>query len=80
VGFRAAEHLLKCRYRRIWLLLGNTRYVSHRLNRQGFEDAHSAAGLTVDAALVTEMELKVEDGYAATRRLMEMLVLLRHWW
>ncbi len=72
VGFAAAEHLLKCRYRRIGLVLGNTRYVSHRLYRQGFEEAHAAAGFAVDPGLVTEAELSVEEGYASTRRLMAL--------
>lgn len=72
VGYAAAEHLLKCRYRRIGLLSGNTRYISHRLSQQGFEEAHAAAGVTHDSALITEVELNVEGGYAGTRRLMEL--------
>jgi DNA-binding LacI/PurR family transcriptional regulator len=72
VGFTAAEHLLKCRYRRIGLVVGNRRYVSHRLYQQGFEAAHAAAGQTVDPALVTEIELDVDGGYKGTRRLMEL--------
>jgi DNA-binding LacI/PurR family transcriptional regulator len=72
VGFTAAEHLLKSRYRRIGLLVGNTRYVSHRLYQQGFEQAHASAGLGVHPTLVAEMELTVEGGYEGTRRLMEL--------
>ena len=72
VGFTAAEHLLKCRYRRIGLLAGNRRYVSHRLYQQGFENAHAAAGQAVDPAMVTEIELNVEGGFEGTRRLMEL--------
>jgi DNA-binding LacI/PurR family transcriptional regulator len=72
VGFTAAEHLLKCRYQRIGLLLGNRRYASHRLYQQGFEQAHVAAGLSVQPTLVTEIELNLEGGYAGTRQLMEL--------
>jgi DNA-binding LacI/PurR family transcriptional regulator len=70
VGFTAASNLLQCGYRRIGLLLGSTQYVSHRLNLQGFHDAHSAAGVEADPALVTEIELNMDGGYAATRKLM----------
>ncbi len=72
VGFMAAEHLLKYRYRRIGLLSGNTRYVSNRLYQQGFEQAHAAAGLAVEPALVTEIELNLEGGYEGARRLMQL--------
>jgi DNA-binding LacI/PurR family transcriptional regulator len=72
VGFTAAEHLLSCRYQRIGLLLGNRRYASHRLYQQGFEQAHAAAGPAVDPALITEIELNLDGGYAGTRRLMEL--------
>ena len=72
VGFSAAEHLLKCRYRRIGLLAGNIRYVSHKLYQEGFEEAHAAAGVAIDPALMTEIELNVEGGYEGTRRLMEL--------
>jgi DNA-binding LacI/PurR family transcriptional regulator len=72
VGFTAAEHLLKCRHLRIGMLAGNTRYISHRLYQQGFEEAHAAVGLAVDPALVTEIELNVKGGYEGTRRLMDL--------
>lgn len=71
VGFTAAEHLLKEGYRHIGLLVGNTRYISHRLYQQGFQQAHAAAGLTADPELITEIELNNEGGYEGTRRLME---------
>ena len=71
VGYTAASHLLQCGYRRIGLLLGNPRYVSHSLYLKGFHDAHAAAGLNYDPALVTEVELNVDGGYAGTRKLME---------
>jgi LacI family transcriptional regulator len=72
VGVTATEHLLNCRHRRIGLLLGGTRYISHRLYQQGFQAAHEAAGLAVDPALITEIELNIEGGYAGTRRLMAL--------
>lgn len=72
VGFTAAEHLLRCRYRRIGLLAGNKRYISHALYQRGFEEAHSAAGVEADQALATEIELNVDGGYEGTRRLMEL--------
>lgn len=71
VGRTAASHLLQCGYRRIGLLLGNPQYASHRLYLKGFEEAHAAAGVSPDAALVAEIELNMEGGYEATRRLME---------
>ena len=71
VGFSAASYLLQCGYRRIGLILGSTRYVSHRLYHQGFLDAHAAAGLAVDPAMVTETELNTGGGYVATQTLME---------
>jgi LacI family transcriptional regulator len=71
VGFTAASHLLQCGYRRIGLLLGSPQYVSHRLYLKGFHDAHAAAGVDADPALVTEIELNMDGGYAGTRKLME---------
>jgi DNA-binding LacI/PurR family transcriptional regulator len=71
IGFTAAEHLLKCGYRRIGLLVGKKSYMSHRLYRQGFQQAHSVAGIEVDPSLISEIELNVEGGYAGTRALME---------
>ena len=71
VGFTAARYLLQCGYRRIGLLLGSPQYVSHRLYLKGFHDAHAAAGVEPDPALVTEIELNMDGGYAATRKLME---------
>src|SRR6266567_8435703 len=70
VGFTAARHLLQCGYRRIGLLLGSPQYVSHRLYLKGFHDAHTATGVDPDPALVTEIELNMDGGYAATRMLM----------
>jgi len=67
----ATEHLVECGYRRIGLLLGNTRYPRHRLYQQGFQQAHATAGVVVDRKLVTEIELNLEQGYAATERLMK---------
>ena len=71
VGLTAARYLLQCGYRRIGLLLGSPQYVSHRLYLKGFHDAHAAAGVEPDPALVTEIELNMDGGYAATRKLME---------
>jgi len=71
VGFTAANYLLQCGYRRIGLLLGSPQYVSHRLYRKGFHEAHAGAGVDPDPDLVTEIELNMHGGYAATRTLME---------
>jgi len=38
---------------------------------EGFHDAHTAAGVDADPALVTEIELNMDGGYAGTRKLME---------
>ena len=70
VGFEAADHLLKCGYRRIGLLLGLQQYMSHRMYLKGYQDAHAAAGAAVDPALIVEIELNPESGYGATRQLM----------
>ncbi len=72
IGFAAAEHLLRCGYRRIGLLLGKTSYMSHRLYRMGFQQAHAAAETEVDPNLISEIDLNVEGGYAGTRALMEV--------
>jgi LacI family transcriptional regulator len=72
VGLSATQHLLERGYRRIGLLSGSARYSSHRLYQQGFYDAHTAARLAVDPAMVTEVELNNEGGYEGTRRLMRL--------
>jgi DNA-binding LacI/PurR family transcriptional regulator len=71
VGLTAARYLLQCGYRRIGLLLGSPQYVSHRIYLKGFHDAHAAAGVDPDPALVAEIELNMDGGYAATRKLIE---------
>jgi LacI family transcriptional regulator len=71
VGFTAASYLLLCGYRRLGLLLGSAQYVSHRLYLKGFHEAHAATGVEPDPALVAEIELNMDGGYAATRTLME---------
>ena len=71
VAISAVEHLLRSGYHRIGLLLGKTCYLSHKLYRAGFEQAHAAARIAVDPALITEIELNVEGGYAGTRALMD---------
>jgi LacI family transcriptional regulator len=72
VGFTAASYLLQCGYRRIGLLLGSPQYISHRLYLKGFEEAHAAARVDADPALVAEIELNADGGYAATRKLMSL--------
>lgn len=68
-GVLATEHLLACGHRRIGLLLGSERYVSHRLYLQGFHKLMSASdGVTEH---VSEIELTPEDGYRATRAMMQ---------
>jgi hypothetical protein len=52
--------------------LGNTQYISHGLHLKGFHEAHAAARVDVDPALVTEIELNADGGYAATRELMTL--------
>lgn len=71
VGFTAAQHLLENGYRRIGLLVGKTSYASHKLYQQGFHQAHTAAGIKPDPALITEIELNVEGGHAGTLRVMD---------
>lgn len=71
VGFAAAQHLLEYGYRRIGLLIGKTSYASHRLYQEGFHQAHAAAGMEADPALITEIELNVEGGHDGAVRLME---------
>ena len=71
IGFTAAEHLFKCGYRRIGLLVGKTSYMSHRLYREGFQQAHAAARIKLDLSLISEIELNVEGGYGGARSLME---------
>lgn len=71
VGLVAARHLLESGYRRIGLLLGRTDYASHRLYREGFYDAHAAASVPVDPALITEIELNVQGGHEGAGRLIE---------
>lgn len=71
VGYEAAAYLLQCGYRRIGLLLGLQQYMSHRMYLKGFRDAHAAAAVALDAALIVEIELNPDSGYRATRQLME---------
>lgn len=74
IGFTAAEHLVKCGYRRIALLVGKTSYMSHRLYREGFQQALAAARIKLDPSLISEIELNVEGGYTGTQALMERKV------
>jgi DNA-binding LacI/PurR family transcriptional regulator len=67
----ATEFLIQSGYRRIALLSGDPRYVSHELYRRGFEDAHAAAKLPILPPLMQTIELRAEEGYAATRRVLE---------
>jgi DNA-binding LacI/PurR family transcriptional regulator len=71
VGYMAAEHLLHCGYRRIGLLSGKAPYASHRLYRSGFQQAHADSGVPVDPALIVEIELNAEGGYAGAAALIE---------
>ncbi len=73
-GVLATEHLLACGHRRIGLLLGNDRYVSHRLYLEGFRKALSDAGVEIAPELVSTVELTPEDGHRATRALMQFAV------
>jgi DNA-binding LacI/PurR family transcriptional regulator len=52
--------------------LGNTQYIGRGLYLKGFHEAHAAARVDVDPALVTEIELNADGGYAATRKLMTL--------
>lgn len=68
---QATAYLLGCGYRRIGILLGDTRYISHQLYSSGYEEAHAAAGLKVDPSLMVTIELNAEEGYAGTERLIK---------
>ncbi|HEY7211890.1 MAG TPA: LacI family DNA-binding transcriptional regulator [Bryobacteraceae bacterium] len=70
VAITAARHLFEAGHRRVGLLLGRTSYASHRLYQEGFYQAHNTAKIAADAALITEIELNVEGGYAGTRQIM----------
>jgi LacI family transcriptional regulator len=71
VSRKATDYLLASGYRRIAILLGDTRYVSHCLYSDGYRQAHATAGVAVDPALVQTIELGAEEGYAATCRLLK---------
>jgi DNA-binding LacI/PurR family transcriptional regulator len=66
----AAEFLINCGYRRIALLSGDPGYVSHELYQRGYEEAHAACALSIDPALIERIELRAEEGYAGTRRVL----------
>jgi DNA-binding LacI/PurR family transcriptional regulator len=71
VSRRATAYLIQSGYRRIGILFGDTSYISHQLYRRGYEEAHAAAGLKVDALLMETIELNAEEGYCGTERLMK---------
>lgn len=71
-GTVATEHLIACGYKRIGLLLGNRRYISHRLYHQAFVEAHKAAGLSLAPERITEIELNNDGGYAGTQQLLDL--------
>jgi LacI family xylobiose transport system transcriptional regulator len=70
VSCQATEYLIGCGYRNIAMLAGDPQYVSHDLYRRGFLDAHQAAGLLADPSLMETIELRAEEGYSGTERLM----------
>ena len=71
VSRKATAYLLKTGYHRIGILLGDTSYVSHRMYLEGYQQAHSDAGVPMDASLTETIELGAEEGYAATSRLLK---------
>lgn len=71
-GRLAAEHLIRKGHRRIAFLGGFSQLSSRQERKQGFDDAHRDAGLTVDEALVIESPATREGGTQAIEKLLSL--------
>ena len=71
-GYRATRHLLEQGYRRIAHFSGPQHLNIYKLRRLGYEDALREYHLPVDEALIVVGDMKVKDGSAAMRQLLEL--------
>ncbi len=71
-GYRATKHLLEQGYRRIAHFGGPQHLNIYKHRRQGYEDALREHGLPVAEELLTICDMKMEDGVAGMRRLLQL--------
>lgn len=67
----AVDHLLELGHRRIGMVTGRPDLVSAQLRERGYREAHAAAGLTVDEALLASGTFEPEPAHAAARFLLD---------
>ena len=71
-GYRATKHLLEQGYRCIAHFGGPQHLNIYKHRRQGYEDALREHGLPVVEELLTICDMKMEDGIAGMRRLLQL--------
>jgi LacI family transcriptional regulator len=69
---QAVRHLLHLGHRRIAAITGPRGRMATEERLRGYDEAMAAAGLPPDARLVVESNFKVEGGFDATARLLEL--------
>lgn len=68
----AVNHLLELGHRRIGMVTGRPDLVSAELRERGYREAHAAAGLSVDEALLAPGAFEPEPARAAARALLDL--------
>jgi LacI family transcriptional regulator len=68
----AVQHLLELGHRRIGMVTGRPDLISAQLREQGYREAHAAAGLPVDEALLEPGGFEPEPASQAARALLTM--------
>lgn len=71
-GRQAVEYLLSLGHRRIGIVTGSPNMSSARFRLEGYREAHAAAGLEVDEALISNGNYEAEAAYNATGRLLSL--------
>ncbi|SDM86084.1 transcriptional regulator, LacI family [Nocardioides szechwanensis] len=71
-GRLAVDHLLGLGHRRIGMLTGRSDLVSARLREKGYREAHAAAGVPVDEALLRLGAFEPEQGRIGARELLTL--------